>query len=590
MMPRPMAQERETQRSTIGTLRLLLVATIALPLLLGAGAAYLSYVDTNRQATAAASEAVAAAAANTAKVLDTHLLVAARIGDLLGTMRDDQIRAAEKSLHESMAQQIAAMPQVAAAWVIDAAGRELVSARVYPVNPGLDQSDRADYRALRDTNVQNFIWILRARRLEDGEFEPYFTVSLRRVTPDGRFNGVIVVAVASSYFASFYDSLIGSGRYTAALLKSDGVILARYPAPNLAAGPPLPDPLLIKAITEAPKTGIVENGTPFDGAGRIVAVKRVGNYPVYVTIERRKASILGEWLQTVSGYAAIGIPAAIALIALSALAFRRARREELALARAGRAFAGRAALEVRLHRAQRLEALGLLTTGIANAFAKAVSEIRHNVEHAAAAIDNPTGQPQPSLAAAQDGCTRAAGLAQRLLSLTRSEPLRPQPTDLNEVIVDLLELTWPSGTPIFDEVRLQEGLWPVQTNPDQLATALLGFAFHAQSAPNADGQLVIEASNCSLDAAGLDGAPPGDYVELIVEGAGAIATDAEDIRDLVRLGGFADRASGYGTIEGTPGGHATMRIHLPRYRAEKIEPTSAVVPQGTEPLGLVVQP
>jgi two-component system NtrC family sensor kinase len=274
--------------------------------------------------------------------------------------------------------------------------------------------------------------MLRARRLDDGEFEPYFTVSLRWATPDGRFNGVIVVAIASSYFASFYDSLLGSGRYAAALLRSDGVILARYPAPDLTAGPPLPDPLLVKAIGEEPATGIVESGTPFDGAGRIVAIKRVADYPVYVTIERRKASILGDWLQTVAGYASIGAPAAIALIALSLLALRRARREESALARAGKAFAGQAALEVRLHRAQRLEALGLLTTGVATDFTKVASEIRHNIECAAAAISDPAAPQQPLLAAAQDGCTRAAGLAQRLLSLTQSEPLRPQPAGTNE--------------------------------------------------------------------------------------------------------------------------------------------------------------
>jgi hypothetical protein len=194
------------------------------------------------------------------------------------------------------------------------------------------------------------------------------------------------------------------------------------------------------------------------------------------------------------------------------------------------------------------------------------------------------------LAAAQDGCTCAAGLAQRLLLLTQSEPLRPQPTDLNEVIVDLLELTWPSGTPIVDEARLQEGLWPVQTNPDRLAAALLNFAFHGRSATNAYGQFVIEASNCSLDAAGLDGAPPGDYVELIIEGTGATAAYSQDIRDLVRLAGFADRASGYGTIEGTPGGPATMRLHLPRYRVEKTETTAAMAARDTEPIGLVVQP
>jgi hypothetical protein len=94
----------------------------------------------------ALTEAVAVAEENTIKVLDTHQLVAARINDLLAGLRDDDIRKQEQSLHEKLAQQISDLPLVAAAWAIDAAGHELVSARVYPVNRGLDQSQREDFR------------------------------------------------------------------------------------------------------------------------------------------------------------------------------------------------------------------------------------------------------------------------------------------------------------------------------------------------------------------------------------------------------------------------------------------------------------
>jgi hypothetical protein len=156
--------------------------------------------------------------------------------------------------------------------------------------------------------------------------------------------------------------------------------------------------------------------------------------------------------------------------------------------------------------------------------------------------------------------------------------------DLNEVMADLLELTWPSGTPIVDEVRLQEGLWLVQTDPDQLATALLSFAFHGRSAASAEGRLVIEASNRSFDAAGLDGAPPGDYVALIIELTGMTAADSQDIRDLVRLGGFADRAGGYGTIEGVPGGATIMRLSLPRYRDGQTEAMPAPDTESISPM------
>src|SRR5947207_9257865 len=68
----------------VGTLRVLLVGTIIVPLLLGAIGGYVSYRASYAGAAAALAEAVAVAEENTTKILDTHVLVAARIDDLLG--------------------------------------------------------------------------------------------------------------------------------------------------------------------------------------------------------------------------------------------------------------------------------------------------------------------------------------------------------------------------------------------------------------------------------------------------------------------------------------------------------------------------
>src|SRR5260221_2573047 len=111
--------------AAVGTLRLLLIATVVVPLLLGTGAGYLSYQHNYEQAVSSASEAAAFAAENTTKLLDMQRLVAVRVNDLLGSMTGDQVRSLEKSLHEQIAQQIADMPQVVAAWVIAAHGRGL---------------------------------------------------------------------------------------------------------------------------------------------------------------------------------------------------------------------------------------------------------------------------------------------------------------------------------------------------------------------------------------------------------------------------------------------------------------------------------
>jgi len=129
--PGKAASPNKAAFGAIGTLRVLLVGTIIVPLLLGAVGLYVSYRASYAAAAAALAEAVAVAEENTTKILDTHILVAARIDDLLTGLTDPQVRAQEKTLHERIAQQIEGLPQVAAAWVIDAEGHELVSARVF---------------------------------------------------------------------------------------------------------------------------------------------------------------------------------------------------------------------------------------------------------------------------------------------------------------------------------------------------------------------------------------------------------------------------------------------------------------------------
>ncbi len=190
------ASRRAAVFGAIRTLRVLLVGTIIVPILLAAIGGYFSYRTSYQSAAAALAEAVAVAEENTTKILDTHMLVAARIDDLLTGLTDAQLAAQEKTLHERIAQQIEGLPQVAAAWVIDANGREVVSARVFPVNRDLDHSGREDFRALHDARLKTFVSALRARSLGRGDYQPYFTVSQRRQAPDGSFRGVIVVAVS----------------------------------------------------------------------------------------------------------------------------------------------------------------------------------------------------------------------------------------------------------------------------------------------------------------------------------------------------------------------------------------------------------
>jgi two-component system NtrC family sensor kinase len=568
------ASGNEAASGAIRTLRVLLVGTIVVPLLLGAVGGYVSYRASFQRAAAALAEAVAVVEENTTKILDTHVLVAARIDDLLAGLTDAQLRGQENALHERIAQQIAGLPQVAAAWV-------------FPVDRDIDHSRREDFRALQDGRSQTFIRALRARSLDRGDYQPYFTVSQRRRAPDGSFGGIIVVAVSGPYFASFYNSLLGgSAQYAASVLREDGTTLARYPATAQPPSPRREDEPLATAIADKATAGVIASGSALRGDGSLVAYKRLANYPVYVTIGRTRASIAREWLETMAGYAAVGIPASIGLMLLSLLALRRTRREQLALAEARDASAQRAQIEAQLHQAQKMEVVGLITAGIAHDFNNLLTIMSGNIALLEADLDALNPKRQKFIASALGGCERASTLTKRLLNFARREPVDPRRVDINEVISSMADLPWRSlGDRIAAEFRLSDDLWPVFVDPTQLENALLNLALNARDAMAGTGSLTVETVNLHLDEADAASHPAfaaGEYVAIFVSdtGCGMPPGVREKAFDpffttkgtgkgsglgLSQVNGFVTRFGGHCIIDSKPGRGTTIKLYLPRY-------------------------
>lgn len=564
-------------------LRVLLFGLLIVPPVLGAATCYVSYEYSYGAAIEAVATAAAAASDGTASMLDEYLLVAARMNDLLGTKNPEQIHADEKPLHDAMGWQIANRRDIAAAWVIDATGHELVSARVYPVNRTLDESGREDFRALRDTNTQIFIWILRAHGLSSTTFERYVTVGMRRALPDGRFNGVVIVAVAASYFSSAHKPLRGSPDDTIDLVKNDGTILAQFPAGETDQ-PPLPAPLLTKAISAGGETGIAERGTPFNSAGRIVAARRVASYPVYVAVERSKASIASAWLRSSAPALFIGVAATVALIALTRMALRHARREALALARAGEASSNRAALEVRLHRTQRLEGIARLATGMASEFDRLLSNSEAHIERLEGSFED-VEAGHKNLVALRHNRAQASVLIKRLLGYARHEPIKPRPININNVLVQTLEQARQFTDSIIREFRPQNDLWPSCVDPDQLAIMVLTLMFNARDVFAETDKQTIVTMNTRVDRSDsteLQGPEPGEYVGLIIESsrhenpAGAVDALPSATRAIGKDGWpslslvheLIHGAGGYWTVSREPTQEATILIYFPRYRAD----------------------
>jgi signal transduction histidine kinase/CheY-like chemotaxis protein len=567
-------------------LRLLLFGLLLAPALLAAGGGYLAYLEYRAAFDSAATQLTqdtTVAAEHAVKVLDTHKLVAARIGDLIAGLSDEQIRERERALHLRIAQQIRDLPAVETAWVEDREGHPLVTATVYPADRSLDLSDQDYFRALQGSASGPFIGAITSRR----GGQQLFTLAQRREPQTGEFDGVIVVGVSPDYFRNFYSKLVDNTQdFAAGLYRDDGAPLARYPEMVWRDSQPVAPTLLLKGIARNPNGGIVVGASAFDDQVKMVAYKRVEGYPLYATLGRTRASVLRGWRDVMIVELYFGGPATLGLVLLSVFAWRRTRREQEALVQAREAMARREAAEEQLRQAQKMEAIGQLTAGVAHDFNNLLTVIAGNLDLLARRVGKDHPELRHLAASAMRGVNRATQLTHRLLAFSRRQALDPKPIDTNRLVSGMLDLLRRTlGEQVTIETVLAGGLWTSFVDSGELEHSLLNLAINARDAMPRGGKLIIETANAAVgetDAAAHPDMAIGQYVRISVTDSGsgmsrAVLANAFDPffttkeaghgtgLGLSQVYGFIRQSGGLCTIDSELGEGTTVRLYLPRH-------------------------
>jgi signal transduction histidine kinase/ActR/RegA family two-component response regulator len=534
---------------------------------------------------------------NGARVFDTYEVLVAYVDELVRGLSDEEVLAREPELNARLGRFKDALPQVQDIWILGSGGRPVASANVFPMPRGLDLSDREYFRVLRDGGPEPFVSdVLRGRASPDAVF---FQFARRRSpTADGGFGGVIAVSVQPDYFVTQYGQTPASGLTTASLVRDDGYVLARYPRLGPDGPRRVERSTFATRIAESPDRGVYVGRSLTGGPPLILGYRRIPGQPVYVVTGLSLAVLDEEWRQSLVLPYAIGVPTAIALLALVWVAKRQTeglRRavQDLTAERALREAAAeeRRRLQATEAQRQRMEALGKLAGGIAHDVNNVMQAVRSGASLIRRRASDPSAVDQ--LARMIEGASeRGASVTRRLLAFARRGELRAEPVDPAALLADLEQvLNHTLGADVAVEVRAGDALPPLLVDKGQLETTLLNLATNARDAMPEGGLVTLQAA-ALRDPEGL---VPGRYVALSVRDTGmgmdgeTLARAAEPFFTTKALGqgtglglamarGFAEQSGGALRIESEPGRGTCVSLLLPAASAEAVAPSPPAAP------------
>jgi two-component system, cell cycle sensor histidine kinase and response regulator CckA len=241
-------------------------------------------------------------------------------------------------------------------------------------------------------------------------------------------------------------------------------------------------------------------------------------------------------------------------------------------------------IERQLVQAQKMEAIGSLTGGMAHDFNNVLGVIIGNLDLLKRLVRT-DGEAAALCGEALDGASRCADLIRRLLAFARRQSLHPERTDVNALVGNIIQLLGRTlGEDITLALNLDAAVCNVMVDPVQLEAAVINLATNARDAMPMGGHLEITTRTVCLEASHAAIWPDvafGDYalIEISDTGTGIPPEIIGRIFEpffttkgpgqgsglgLSMAFGFVKQSGGHLSAYSEPNLGTTFRLYLPR--------------------------
>jgi len=218
-------------------------------------------------------------------------------------------------------------------------------------------------------------------------------------------------------------------------------------------------------------------------------------------------------------------------------------------------------LEQQFLRAQRMESIGTLASGVAHDLNNILAPIMMAIELLKGMVTDPDGGKM--LATIEVSARQGADIVRQVLSFARGvegERIEIQPKHLLQDIESIIRGTFPKNIGL--EFVVPSDIWTIVGDPTQVHQILLNLCVNARDAMPDGGHLTLEIENCVLDehyAAMNTQARPGRYVQIRVTDSGTGMSPS--IVDKIFEPFFTTKEVGKGTGLGLSTVMAVLKSH-----------------------------